>query len=138
MAVAFQIPKTNFNPIPKRKAAKSKDYLSFLHSLPCIVTGQTIVQAAHVSFAAPKYGHYGRGKGTKASDRWALPLCEEQHSRQHNMNEQEYWLGVGIDPHQVALVIWGLFSEMGDDALPFAAAVIHSAREGGFAKTRSV
>lgn len=135
---AFRIAAANFNPTPKRKAAKSKDYLSFLHLLPCIVTGQHIVQAAHVSFAAPKYGHYGRGKGTKAPDRWALPLREEEHRRQHSMNEQDYWDSVGIDPHQVALVVWGLFSDMGDDALPFAAAVIHSAREGGFPKTRSV
>lgn len=126
---AYRLPTQNVQYFPKRKATKSKDYLSFLHSLPCIVSGQTIVQAAHVSFAAPKYGHYGRGKGTKAPDRWALPLCEEEHRRQHSMNEQDYWATVGIDPHMVALVIWGLFSDMGDDALPFASAVVHSARE---------
>lgn len=126
--MAFEIRKTEFTPFPKRKPAKSKDYLSFLHSLPCVVTGASTVQAAHVSFAAPHFGHYGRGKGTKAPDRWALPLSPEEHARQHSMNEQAYWQSVGINPHLLALVIWGLFSDMGDDAEPFAIAVINATR----------
>ncbi len=60
-------------PTPKAKAVKSKGYLAFLHSLPCCVSGKRDVQAAHLSMAAPQFAHYGRGKGRKAPDRWALP-----------------------------------------------------------------
>ena len=127
--MAFEIRKSAPIAFPKRKPAKSKDYLSFLHSLPCVVTGATTVQAAHVSFAAPRYGHYGRGRGTKAPDRFALPLSPEEHARQHSMNEAEYWAAVGINPHILALTLWGLFTDMGDDAEPFAIAVINQYRQ---------
>jgi hypothetical protein len=122
--MAFEIRKAEPY-FPKRKPTKSKDYLSFLHQLPCSVTGRYGVQTAHVSFAAPQYGHYGRSKGTKAPDRWAIPLSPEEHTRQHSMSEREYWDSVGIDPHLLALVINGLFVEMGDDAVPYATAVIN-------------
>lgn len=127
--MAFEIRKSAPIAFPKRKPAKSKDYLSFLHSLPCVVTGATTVQAAHVSFAAPRYGHYGRSKGTKAPDRFALPLSPEEHARQHSMNEAAYWASVGINPHILALTLWGLFTDMGDDAEPFAIAVINQYRQ---------
>ena len=127
--MAFEIRKSAPITFPKRKPAKSKDYLSFLHSLPCVVTGATTVQAAHVSFAAPRYGHYGRGRGTKAPDRFALPLSPEEHARQHSMNEAAYWSAVGINPHILALTLWGLFTDMGDDAEPFAIAVINQYRQ---------
>lgn len=116
------------DPTPKRRPAKSKDYLAFLHTLPCTVTGRHEVQAAHVSFASLPYGAYGRGKSHKVNDRWALPLCEEEHRRQHNMNERDYWDSVGINPHLLCLILWGLYSDMGDDAQPFAAAIIHQWR----------
>lgn len=127
--MAFEIRKSAPIAFPKRKPAKSKDYLSFLHSLPCVVTGATTVQAAHVSFAAPRYGHYGRGRGTKAPDRFALPLSPEEHARQHSMNEAAYWASVGINPHILAMTLWGLFTDMGDDAEPFAIAVINQYRQ---------
>lgn len=110
---------------PKRKPRKNGDYLAFLHNLPCVVSGEREVQAAHLSFAAPRYGHYGRGKGSKAPDRWALPLSAGEHRRQHSMNEESYWRSVGINPHVLALTIFGLWSDMGDDAEPFAAAIIN-------------
>jgi hypothetical protein len=111
--------------IPKAKPKKDSDYLSFLHRLPCCVTGLYDVQAAHLSTAAPAYGHYGRGKGHKASDRWALPLCEKEHIRQHSGNEMEYWRLAGVNPHVLALSIWGLWTEYGDDAEEFATALIN-------------
>lgn len=123
--MAFEIRKTEFQLTPKRKPQKSKGYLSFIHRLPCVVTGATIVEAAHLSAAAPQYGHYGRGKGSKASDRWVLPLSPVEHRRQHSGNETAYWESVGINPHILALTIYGLFSEMGDDSEPFASAIIN-------------
>jgi hypothetical protein len=104
---------------------KNKDYLSFIHALPCCVTGAYGVEAAHLSSPALQLGHYGRGKSSKASDRWALPLSPAQHRIQHSMNEMEFWRRAGIDPHVLALTIFGLFSDMGEEAEPFAAAIIN-------------
>lgn len=123
--MAFEIRKAEVTAFPKRKPQKSKDYLSFVRTLPCVVTGVRIVEAAHLSTACVEYGHYGRGRGSKAPDRWALPLSPEQHRRQHAGNEMAYWESVGINPHTLALTIWGLFSEMGEDAEPFATAIIN-------------
>jgi len=125
--MAFQVRKTTPEPFPKAKPAKNKDYLAFLHSLPCVVTGVTGIQAAHLSMAAPEYGHWGRGKGSKAPDRWALPLSPEEHARQHDMGEERYWSG--RNPHVLALTIFGLWSDLGDDAQPFAIAIINQARQ---------
>lgn len=113
------------DPTPKMKPAKSKGYLHFLHSLPCVVSGAREVQAAHLSMAAPKYAHYGRGKGHKAPDRWALPLSADEHARQHQIGEERFWSESGINPHVLALTLWGLWSDMGDDAEPFAIAIIN-------------
>lgn len=115
------------DPTPTTRAKKNRGYLSFIHSLPCAVSGaRSDIQAAHLSFASPKHGHYGRGKSSKAPDRWALPLSSEEHSRQHDMNEAAYWARAGIDPHILALTIFGLWSDLGDDAETYAAAIINS------------
>ncbi|RVP65557.1 DUF968 domain-containing protein [Sinorhizobium meliloti] len=113
------------DPTPKRKPAKSKDYLAFIHDLPCCVSGRYGVEAAHLSCAAARYGHYGRGKGSKVSDRWVLPLHPDEHRRQHGMNEERYWRAARINPHVLALTIHGLWTDMGEDAAPFATAIIN-------------
>lgn len=110
---------------PKAKPKKAASYLAFLHLLPCVVTGRYGVQAAHVSFANPYYLHYGRGKGHKADDRWALPLSSEAHRAQHNHNERDWWASQGINPHELALILFGAWSAMGDDAEPFCTAKIN-------------
>jgi len=109
--MAFRVAYETPEPPPKRRPAKRPPYLAWLHSLPCVVTGRNDVQAAHVSFAMPWYGHYGRAKGTKAPDRFALPLCSDEHARQHSMNEIDFWDSVGINPHELANTLWGIFSD---------------------------
>lgn len=91
------------------KRVEQPAYLDFIRSLPCIVTRRGPVEAAHVSYSVPEYGKLGRGKGSKESDRWAVPLCPEEHQRQHSMNEQEYWRSVGIDPCIVAALLYAAY-----------------------------
>lgn len=91
------------------KRVKDDAYLKWIRTLPCIVTGRTEVEAAHVSYAAPEYGKLGRGLGSKESDRWTIPLCPSEHSRQHRGNEREYWRSVGIDPCIVAMALWSAY-----------------------------
>lgn len=115
---------------PSKRSApvKRRDYLAFIHDLPCVVTGLSPVEAAHLSKAEPLYGHLGRAKGRKASDRWVIPLCSSEHRRQHDMNELAYWREVGVNPYLIALVLFGLWSDMGDDALPYAERALASLR----------
>jgi hypothetical protein len=113
---------------PPKHQAKSAGYLEFIRQLPCVVTGKHGVEAAHVSFANPTYGHYGRAKTQKAADLFALPLSSEEHRIQHGMNEREYWAGTGIDPHLLCLKLFCVWSNYGAEAHPFAEAIIHQTR----------
>ncbi|WP_296441245.1 DUF968 domain-containing protein [Rhizobium sp. 60-20] len=123
--MAFRVATQQFAQFPKKKPTKNRDYLLFIRMLPCCVSGRYGVEAAHLSFAAPCYAHFGRGKGSKAPDRWALPLSPTQHRIQHTMNEMEFWKRAGINPHVLALTIFGLWADMGDDAAPYATAIIN-------------
>jgi hypothetical protein len=51
------------------------------------------------------------GKGEKAHDQWAVPLCGACHRKQHNWNEREFWKTVCIDALQLAA---DLFAVSGD------------------------
>lgn len=120
MNIARQIRRTG-GAAPKMPPKKSSDYLAFIRLLPCAVTGRTPVEAAHLSKAAPEWGHAGRGKAQRASDRWALPLTkakhDEQHSGAHKGGEMAFWDHYGIDPHRLACTLWGLWCERGEEAL---------------------
>lgn len=109
--MAMRIVKPDNAPPARVKAEKRPDYLAWLHTLPCAVTGGLGVEAAHLSYSAPRYGHYGRARGKKAPDRWALPLSPVQHRRQHGMNERDFWARTGINPHELALTLWGIYSD---------------------------
>lgn len=118
--------------IPAKAApVKSSKYLAFIRTLPCVISGEMPVEAAHLSKAAPEWGHAGRGKGQKASDRWALPLSPRLHQEQHAMSEMAFWKKHGVDPHRIACVIWGLWSERGDAALEPAIRAIRSSHNHG-------
>jgi hypothetical protein len=111
----------------KAKPKKNAGYLSWLHSLPCAATGVRGVQAAHISFASPWHAHTGRGKGTKAPDLFALPLSPAEHTRQHSMSEPAYWREIGIEPHQLAITLWAIYSMFdADEAAARAEARIYA------------
>jgi hypothetical protein len=105
MAAQIRKAPTAFSQQPTGKASKRVEkpaYLDWIRSLPCLVTRTEPVEAAHVSFADPRAGKLGRGKSSKESDCWAVPLSPAQHLKQHGMDEREYWRSVGIDPVQTA------------------------------------
>lgn len=113
----------------KAPPIKEISYLSFVRSLPCVVTGQA-AEAAHLSSQNKAYGHYGRGKGQKASDCWALPLTRREHVKQHKINELKYWAQVGINPHALARALYGTYCERGSrDALTICINIIKTAKE---------
>ena len=106
--MAFAVPKRGFDLQPTGKSSKRVEkpaYLDFIRSLPCIVTRREGDEAAHISYSDPERGKVGRGKASKESDCWAIPLSPEEHRRQHSMDEREYWRSVGIDPVPIAAFI---------------------------------
>ena len=118
-------------PASKRTAPiKRKTYRDWIGTLPCIVTGTTPVEAAHISTANLSYGHLGRGKGAKASDRWCLPLSPEKHAEQHQMKEIKFWNQQGIDPYLAALTLYALWTDLGDDATDIAQQIIWGRKVG--------
>ena len=105
MAMQLRKISTAFSQQPTGKVSKRIEkpaYLDFIRSLPCIVTRREPAEAAHVSYADPRAGKLGRGKASKESDCWAVPLHPDEHRRQHGMDEREYWSSVGIDPVPIA------------------------------------
>lgn len=130
MALQFRKTAEPYYARTKPETAKKKSYLHWLHALPCAVTGKYGVEAAHVSFPAPWYGHTGRAKGKKAPDVFAVPLRPEEHALQHSGklgSEEHFWKSRGIDPHQLATTLWAIYSSYPEpDATALATSRINS------------
>lgn len=113
MAVFRIVPSASPAPTPKAKARKNGDYISFLHKLPSCISGEYGVQSAHVSFANPWFGSWGRGKQTKVHDLFTLPLTEREHALQHSCklgSEEQFWIAHGINPHELCVTLFGIYS----------------------------
>lgn len=91
------------------KLARIKDdtHEDFIRSLPCCVCGDnTTTECAHVSYADPRYGKFGRGFGKKEESIWVVPLCGRHHRDQHTKNERAFWRSHEIDPCRVAAALY--------------------------------
>jgi len=78
------------------------DYLRLVRECPCLMCGlDPCGEAAHVRFASAAYGK-ASGLQKKPEDKWALPVCGDDHRvarhAQHQRNEQEFWASLGINP----------------------------------------
>ncbi|ODM71734.1 hypothetical protein [Bradyrhizobium elkanii] len=82
-------------------SGSESSYLSAIRSLPCLKCGMEPSEAAHVRFASAAFGK-ASGLGKKPDDRWALPLCADDHrlnrTAQHNRGELAFWHELGINP----------------------------------------
>jgi hypothetical protein len=89
-------------------------HLVFVKSLPCIcclVEGREIQadDPMHIRTASLLHGTEGGAGAMTSDDRWTLPGCRPHHNDQHDEGaELAFWTGYGIDPHLLALVLWGL------------------------------
>lgn len=85
-----------------QKPIRSKAYLQYVASLPCVVCGcEPASEAHHVIDAG-----MGGGMGTKASDLFVFPLCRIHHTWLHDdVAKFEYkfgsqWMHVCLTIHQ--------------------------------------
>jgi hypothetical protein len=74
-------PRKRNSPRPAEKSAPQ--YLQWLRGRDCCLVFmrgcEGRMEAAHVDYAGDK------GMGTKASDRFAIPMCSKHHREQHTM-----------------------------------------------------
>lgn len=78
------------------------DYLALVRQLPCLYCGvEPCGEAAHVRFASAAFGK-ASGLSKKLADKWALPLCRDDHLNarhaQHRQGEAAFWAALGINP----------------------------------------
>ncbi|MGR7993890.1 hypothetical protein [Xanthobacter sp. ZOL 2024] len=84
------------------------------------------VEAAHLRFSEDAFGKVGPGQA-KPSDEWVLPLTHEEHMRQHDMGEREFWAELGIEPLKIAQQIYGISSALRASREPEEEIVRHMA-----------
>lgn len=116
--IGSRLKRTTF--LPQRRAPKAEHtedpaYLALVRQCPCLYCGlDPCGEAAHVRLASAAFGK-ASGLGKKPADKWALPLCREDHLNarhaQHKQNEEAFWLALGINP---LIVCEQLYRQRGD------------------------
>lgn len=110
-------------------SVKKASHLVFIKRLPCVCCWVRGIQLQaddpmHLRSASALHGKPEEtGGGRKPDDRWTLPGCRPHHDEQHHEAELAFWTRYGIDPHLLALVLWGL---TGDDYAALEAIRVHA------------
>jgi len=65
---------------------RDRKYLDSLREEPCIITGLTPCEPAHIRWGM------GGGMGLKPDDSRTVPLVPQLHRRQHQIGEKRFWL----------------------------------------------
>lgn len=107
-----------FEPAPRiirAEPADDPDYLQNVRDCPCLYCGHDPCgEAAHVRLASAAFGK-SSGMQKRPEDRWALPLCRDDHLNarhaQHKRSEDAFWQSLGINP---LLVAQRLYAQRGD------------------------
>ena len=100
---APRIPRTIVQRKSKPNLRKRMEHLAFVRQLPCVACGKAAPsEAAHVRTGTDS------GVGVKPGDRYAVPLCNACHAKQHRVGELTFWSRLRIDPLNVALRLWAV------------------------------
>lgn len=99
----------------RSEAGRDPDYLAEIRQLPCLCCGvEPAGEAAHVRMASAAFGK-ASGLQKKPDDKWALPLCADDHRlarhAQHKMSELSFWGKLRINP---MLAAHRLYQKRGD------------------------
>ena len=71
--------------IPKRPPLRDPRYLDLVREMPCVLTGATPCDPAHIRWGL------GGGASLKPGDDRVLPLRHDLHQMQHGMSEASFW-----------------------------------------------
>src|SRR5882762_7267797 len=92
-------------------------YLAWLRTCICCACGVfPPCDAAHIRSASPEHGKPATGMGEKPSDFWSLSLCRSCHTKQHSMNELEFWKARGKNPFEIAIALYRKYGGRGGHA----------------------
>lgn len=109
MAFSVARPSTAFSLDPSdrgQRRIKDEPHLTFIRTLPSVISGQTGCEACHVRYGDPRYRKKHTGLAQKPDDSWTVPLTPAEHRDQHSANEAEWWLSHGIDPLWICLQLY--------------------------------
>ena len=120
---------------PKRTPRVKNDrHRQFVKQLPCIcclIERGAEIQAddpMHIRSGSDLHGKDWAGGAQTSDDRWTLPGCRPHHNEQHAAGDElRFWARWGVDPHLLALVLWGLTGNHHEAVLVLR---IHAARAG--------
>ena len=95
-------------PWQKKRTGMDPGHLVLVRQLPCTVCeNRTGIDPHHLKSGAAARE---RGIGMKATDRWSVPLCRVHHDeveRLASIHERAWFSAFGLDPHMLALALWG-------------------------------
>ena len=87
--------------ISKPVRERDRHHLKFVASQPCVICGRIPSDAHHIKFAELP------AMGRKVSDKYTVPVCRIHHRDLHRRgNERVWWTDRGIDPLEIASVLW--------------------------------
>lgn len=87
----YQHPKPGKKKKSKPKnIVRDKEYLEFIRSQPCLITGQ-LAEPHHVDIDKSS------GMGIKCSDLYTIPLNNEKHTEAHTIGKYTFAKKYGID-----------------------------------------
>ena len=88
---------------PKEPRIRDPKYLAWLRTRPCCICGAVDkIDACHIRSGSIAYAKRETGMAEKPDDKWAVSMCRSDHTKQHAMNELEFYRQNGIDPFQLA------------------------------------
>lgn len=91
---------------PKRREHRpgmDPDHLANIRKLPSIISGRMPCDPHHLRVKQ------SRGTGLRAEDRWAIPLCRDEHIDVHKVGsrkERQWFIERGVDCYLVANALW--------------------------------
>ena len=113
-AYAFKRQDTAFSSSRRAKETERVDnpnHRAWICTLPSVISGEYGCECAHINYRDKRFGKPERGKGTRASDRFVLPLTPDEHrtgpQAQHKTgHERQWWEAQGIDATTLADDLW--------------------------------
>ena len=99
-------PKVKKKSAAEKREGMSEKHLALIRQLPCCVCQRPSGEAHHLKISAE------RGMGMRATDKWAVPLCHEDHingvERVGSRNEVAWFRKHGVSPLDLAAGLWAV------------------------------
>ena len=79
---------------PKKMTVRDEKYLSWLRTQPCVYPDCGRMDSEYMSVVPAHQSFMGRGVSIKPPDHYALPLCADDHAKEHFLGVETFWQGI--------------------------------------------